>query len=323
MATLESIETRIKRLQEQAEAIKAKQSSATLDRIRDLMEQHGLILADIEAYIGKNKRGATRSTAIATHATPTAKYADPKTGATWSGHGRAPAGIANGKDRSKSLVDENASSASLAAATKEKKRGQYIRGPQPPKYRDPKSGATWSGRGPAPAWLAGAKDRTKFLIEGAADTALAQGAGTVRNAKTAAKKASARVGAVAHKGQPKGPQPAKYRDPKTGASWSGRGPAPAWLAAAKDRTKFLIDATSAVAVDASSASKAKPAAKTVVAKKPAAKKAVSAKASVKKAAAKKAVPTASKKASGNNAPTTEAALASPSATVESGAESTS
>ncbi|MFL9929950.1 H-NS family nucleoid-associated regulatory protein [Paraburkholderia sp. RL18-103-BIB-C] len=26
-------------------------------------------------------------------------------------------------------------------------------------YRDPKSGATWSGRGRAPAWLAGAKGR--------------------------------------------------------------------------------------------------------------------------------------------------------------------
>jgi DNA-binding protein H-NS len=322
MATLESIEMRIKRLQEQADAIKAKKSSATLDRIRDLMEQHGLILADIEAYIGKNKRGAMRSTATATHATPAAKFVNPKTGATWSGHGRAPAWIAKVKDRSKFLVDANASSASLAPS-KGKAAGEYVRGPQPPRYRDPKSGATWSGRGPVPAWLAGAKDRTKFLIASDADGAVARGAGTVSNAKSAVKKASAGVGAVAHKGQPKGPQPAKYRDPKTGASWSGRGPAPAWLAAAKDRTKFLIDAASAVAVNASSASKAKPAAKTVVAKKPAAKKAVSAKAPVKKAAAKKAVPTASNKASGNNAPMTEAALASPSVTVESGAESTS
>ncbi|WP_176327894.1 H-NS family nucleoid-associated regulatory protein, partial [Burkholderia vietnamiensis] len=31
-------------------------------------------------------------------------------------------------------------------------------------YRDPKTGATWSGRGRAPAWLVGAKDRSKFLI---------------------------------------------------------------------------------------------------------------------------------------------------------------
>lgn len=33
----------------------------------------------------------------------------------------------------------------------------------PPKYRDPKTGATWSGRGRAPAWLG--KNRNRFLIE--------------------------------------------------------------------------------------------------------------------------------------------------------------
>ena len=80
--------------------------------------------------------------------------------------------------------------------------------------------------------------------------------GTASKAKTAAKKASAAAGAAAHKGQRKGPQPARYRDPKSGASWSGRGPAPAWLAAAKDRTKFLIDGARAVATEASAASKA-------------------------------------------------------------------
>ncbi|MCO8589765.1 H-NS family nucleoid-associated regulatory protein [Burkholderia multivorans] len=32
----------------------------------------------------------------------------------------------------------------------------------PPKYRNPKTGETWSGRGRAPAWLG--KNRTRFLI---------------------------------------------------------------------------------------------------------------------------------------------------------------
>ena len=32
----------------------------------------------------------------------------------------------------------------------------------PPKYMDPKTGATWTGRGRAPAWLG--KNRDKFLI---------------------------------------------------------------------------------------------------------------------------------------------------------------
>ncbi|TDY22067.1 DNA-binding protein H-NS [Paraburkholderia sp. BL6665CI2N2] len=37
-----------------------------------------------------------------------------------------------------------------------------------PKYRDPVSGATWSGRARPPAWIKDAKDRSKFLIEGPA-----------------------------------------------------------------------------------------------------------------------------------------------------------
>ena len=34
-----------------------------------------------------------------------------------------------------------------------------------PKYRDPITGATWTGRGKPPLWIAG-KDRLNFLIEG-------------------------------------------------------------------------------------------------------------------------------------------------------------
>jgi DNA-binding protein H-NS len=33
-----------------------------------------------------------------------------------------------------------------------------------PKYRDPDSGSTWSGRGKPPRWIAG-KDREKYLIQ--------------------------------------------------------------------------------------------------------------------------------------------------------------
>ena len=36
-------------------------------------------------------------------------------------------------------------------------------GPVAAKYRDPQSGATWTGRGRAPRWLAD-QDREKFLI---------------------------------------------------------------------------------------------------------------------------------------------------------------
>ncbi|SOE66162.1 H-NS histone family protein [Burkholderia sp. OK233] len=55
-----------------------------------------------------------------------------------------------------------------------------------------------------------------------------------------AKKASKSVGATGGKGQRKGPQPTLYRDPKSDATWSGRGRAPAWLASFKDQSKYLI-----------------------------------------------------------------------------------
>ncbi|WDD91177.1 H-NS histone family protein [Burkholderia sp. FERM BP-3421] len=43
-----------------------------------------------------------------------------------------------------------------AAAVKPKR-------PLPPKYLNPKTGETWSGRGRAPAWLG--KNRNRFLIK--------------------------------------------------------------------------------------------------------------------------------------------------------------
>ncbi|WP_321967201.1 H-NS histone family protein [Burkholderia cepacia] len=45
-----------------------------------------------------------------------------------------------------------------------RKSGAKGGGPVPPKYRDPKTGATWSGRGKAPRWISGAKNRGRFLI---------------------------------------------------------------------------------------------------------------------------------------------------------------
>ena len=46
---------------------------------------------------------------------------------------------------------------------KSKRAASRKTGGLPPKYRDPKTGATWSGRGRAPAWLG--KRREKFLIQ--------------------------------------------------------------------------------------------------------------------------------------------------------------
>jgi DNA-binding protein H-NS len=190
-------------------------------------------------------------------------------------------------------------------AKEAKSAGAYVRGPQPAMYQDPKSAVTWSGRGRAPAWLANVKDRSKFLIAGSAEATVAATAGVVSaasKAKAAGKKAALKsVGATAGKGQQKGPQPALYRDPKSGATWSGRGRAPTWLATVKDRSKFLIGGAAAVPSEAgtvSTASKPKVAGKSSVgAKKTAAKKAVAA----QSPATKKTVPAVKKVAAKNAA----------------------
>lgn len=244
MPTLEAIQAKIQRLQEQAEAMKAKQASVVLGRIVELMSENEISVADIEAYLG-NKAGAARrgKPATARTASVVAKYQDPKSGATWSGRGRAPAWIANANNRDRFLVDANVVSPSSSAGGKTERKGNYVRGPQPVKYRHPKTGATWSGRGRAPAWISDAKDRSKFAV-GADDKADA----VVKTAKAKSKaKAASTAAPRTRKGPPKGKQPAKYLNPETGATWSGRGPAPAWLAAADDRSTFLIDAGAAVA----------------------------------------------------------------------------
>ncbi len=144
-----------------------------------------------------NRRLKPSETKAAAKVRAAIKYRDPKTGATWSGHGRAPSWIATAKNRDKFLVDASAATVKTAHVSKAKGAGNYVRGPQPSLYRDPKSGATWSGRGRSPAWLAGVKDRTRFLIDGTA-AAPTTSALKVATEKAPTKKAGAKK-AVAKK----------------------------------------------------------------------------------------------------------------------------
>jgi DNA-binding protein H-NS len=169
MVTLKALQEKIAKLQAQAEAVAKKESSAVFGKIRELMEKHGLTPDDIASHFRKPMTGKASSAAKTSAQAGAAKYRHPKTGATWTGHGRAPAWIATVKDRSKFLVAES-SAPPESVAKKQAKPGNYARGPQAPKYRDPVSGATWSGRGPAPAWLASAKDRNAYLIDKSAAT---------------------------------------------------------------------------------------------------------------------------------------------------------
>ena len=61
-----------------------------------------------------------------------------------------------------------------------KKQAKVAANPGAPKYRDPATGKTWTGRGKPPNWIVGVSDRTAFLIAGS----------SASSAKPAAKPAS-------------------------------------------------------------------------------------------------------------------------------------
>jgi DNA-binding protein H-NS len=107
-----------------------------------------------------------------------------------------------------------------------------------PKYQHPKTGATWTGHGRAPSWIVEARDRNKFLLPTEAATEDAGEPGKADKGKSKAKERSNAPKSAKKGSRLKGPQPPMYRDPLSGATWSGRGRAPAWLGS--DRTSFLI-----------------------------------------------------------------------------------
>jgi DNA-binding protein H-NS len=106
MLTLEQLQEKMKTLQLQADALIAKKAQAAVDQIRKIMLVHGLTTEDIEAKAkakreakAKAKREAKAADGTASIAKSKAvaslrggtppKYQHPKTGATWTGHGRA------------------------------------------------------------------------------------------------------------------------------------------------------------------------------------------------------------------------------------------
>lgn len=102
-----------------------------------------------------------------------------------------------------------------------------------PKYRDPESGNTWTGRGRAPTWIRDAADRDEFLIKKAAPVKSTVKKSAAADKKTEKKTTSARAGKKLN-------LVPKYQDPDTGATWTGHGKAPGWIRDVENRDAFLI-----------------------------------------------------------------------------------
>jgi len=262
MATLEAIQARIKKLEAQAQALKAKAASGVIKQIHDLMARHEISIDDVAGFVGK-ALGKTKANAVGK--ADSAKYVDPQTGASWSGRGRAPTWIANASDRT-AFLSASAGEAPVRARVSVKRRTAARKGPQPALYRDPVSGLTWSGFGRAPGWIASAKDRSAFLIEkdnaaGASNAGALVAAKKGAAAKQSPSKKAIKVVAV----KPVGKKAASKRTTAKKGAATKTGPAAKKRVAAKKgaaASKSAVAKKGAAAKKATAATKVAPSAAT-------------------------------------------------------------
>ncbi|MGA4332484.1 H-NS family nucleoid-associated regulatory protein [Ralstonia nicotianae] len=90
MATYKELLAQKAKLEEQLEAARAAEVAAVIEQLRQVVAEYGLTAEDI----GFSSKAKKRKGPVVA-----AKYMDPKTGATWSGRGRAPAWIGKNRDR--------------------------------------------------------------------------------------------------------------------------------------------------------------------------------------------------------------------------------
>lgn len=121
MKTYQAVRAEIAKLEKQAEALRRQELKTIIAQVRQVIADYGLTAADLglggARTVGGRKRAAT---AGRRPSAGVAKYRDPKTGQTWTGHGRPPAWIAAAKDRDSFLIGAAAAPAKAAKQAKAK-----------------------------------------------------------------------------------------------------------------------------------------------------------------------------------------------------------
>lgn len=95
MPTYKELLAQKQKLEEQLEAVRLKEFEQVVAQVKQIIADYGLTAADIGLASKSKVKGKRTSVAP--------KYQDPKTEATWTGRGRAPAWIA-GKNYERFLI---------------------------------------------------------------------------------------------------------------------------------------------------------------------------------------------------------------------------
>jgi DNA-binding protein H-NS len=131
MSKLTALKKQIAALEAQAERIAKEEMASAIAKVKDIMAEFNLTIEHLTQAVG-GKRAAKKTKA---KTASVAKYADPKTGKTWSGFGRAPAWIAGAKNRDAFLVGKSTAQevAAKAPATPKKAAAKAARPTKAPK----------------------------------------------------------------------------------------------------------------------------------------------------------------------------------------------
>lgn len=124
MKTYQAVRAEIAKLEKQAEDLRRQELKSVIAQVRQVIADYDLTAADLGLGGGRTRAAATgrkRAAPAGRRASAgVAKYRDPKTGQTWTGHGRPPAWIAAAKDRNVFLIGGAAAPAKAAKKAKAK-----------------------------------------------------------------------------------------------------------------------------------------------------------------------------------------------------------
>jgi DNA-binding protein H-NS len=119
MSKLTALKKQIAALEAQAERIAKAEMSSAIAKVKGIMAEFNLTIEHLTHAVASKRAAKTTKakTKTKTKSASVAKYADPKTGKTWSGFGRAPGWIAGVKNRDAFLVAKSPAAGPVAKAS--------------------------------------------------------------------------------------------------------------------------------------------------------------------------------------------------------------
>ena len=130
MKTYMALKSEIAKLEKQAEALRKNELKDVIAKIRHAIDEYGLTAADLGFGAAARKAAGKTARKVAKGRAPkagVAKYRDPATGQTWTGHGRPPAWIAAAKNRDDYLIAAAPSARQRVAKAAKKKSATRAR----------------------------------------------------------------------------------------------------------------------------------------------------------------------------------------------------